>query len=408
MVQTNRDNFLDYIGQVRALQAAWRPLGREHLQRQLQGDGRALAIRSVRRERDQVRAEQATLAATDPHDAYRRYLEGVACSRARELAKVPDYEKTRGELPDARLPGDGGQCTVYTVISQKTGRLAEFLRLLACAAVRNQSALVSKTAHLYLLTFKSAFSAQLEQIPHLAALFYNDCLYLSAQCGAAEEATEMLEGPTSSPGPASRADAQHFALAIEMLGSTVLQGALEREVGHLREILPMSVWDRYCRGQLGAEGVAVLARHAKQAQLKLGQLRKVLSPILDPPILAGFMGELVQLLLQQWLWSGLLGLQSIGRDGTGPLGELIEAALQLPAELLGPQEAQTMAEVSSRLACLLRLSRQNLIQISNAFRREEYRGQVTLRELHTMVNMLFPDTAMKRAFLDEIAADMAV
>lgn len=386
LLDDNHPHFEKYQRELRKLEKQWLPLEKERARRLLYGDVFALARRCL--EASLAGAQDAANLGEATVEGYHAYLEEYLSKRAIELAHLPTYEKTRWTM-DAPL--DHESVRIFTVITQKTSDfLMEMKSVLSNGVVlegHRMNQLIPDMAIYYLRSFEAAFSMQLEQLPHLAALFYNDSRALSAfcsiQCGAE----------------------QNKLLAMENGGALVLQRTLTKLQAELGDICSAELWK--CRfGTLESSSLEPLQKSVAQASLRLSLTTKVWQPILDSGLFLGLMSEMIAM-IPQWVVGGLLSLKSISQDARKLLVEFLHLIVRMPEEILGASlAARTPIPQLGKLECIARIIQQNLIQVSNAFRRDEYHGRLDLLELRALVAILFPETAMKAAFLAEIDAEI--
>lgn len=367
----------------------------ESAKRALYGDLTVVAMNTMLEELKslKVRKTEVTI------DEYLAYITSELGKKANELARLPDYEKCTVQECE-------GDYIISIVISQKTKKLADTIKdaltnltdpsanLLQSLVGRTKDNLADNPFHViykicctYLDVFRTSFSSQLLQLPHLAALYFNDARYLSLLCRIKCAIGVVQCGE------------------LEVRGAVGLQANLGKLKGDIHEMLPSQTWQvRY--GQLDDATLWSVIKSFEQVHLRLCQLHKVLSPILDESLFVTTMNNLLEIVLT-WLWEGLLSVKSISKETLSLLPDIVQSSSKLFNDALGAERAAKWpSKQCSQLATLLRISQQNLIQVSNAFRREEFIDTLSYTEFRSVVNVLFPDTAMKAAFLAEIEAEI--
>ncbi|PJF17334.1 hypothetical protein PSACC_02815 [Paramicrosporidium saccamoebae] len=376
LVEKNHSDFTAYLSSLNNLERIWRPLEVESAQRRIYGDDRAVSLSCLKAVLDDMTNESEDFQAD-----YLKYLERQMGQKAGELARLPNYEKCAVSISD-------GEYTINSVISQKTRQLVEFLEMtIALSDEDTIRAAISDCCLLFLEIFRNAFASQLLQLPHLAALFYNDSRYLSVftkvKCSGTTEVPERMG----------------------LIGAEILQNSLNRNRDEIGDLFTAKAWQlRY--GQLDRDSLSNIQRTLDQALLRLSQIRKVLLPILDPDMFATIILELVENVLS-WLWNGLISIKSLSRDVLPMLPDFVQNLNRSCVDVVGAEIcAKNPLEICKKLDYLLKISMQNLIQVSNAFRRDEYIDTLTLQEFRSVISFTFPDTAMKDAFLAEIDAEI--
>lgn len=387
MWDENRLFFEKYQEELQRLEKQWHPLEKERARRLLYGDALGLAAQGLEKSfagaQHVLHAHQQSTA-----EGYFEYLEEYLSQQAVRLAQLPNYEKSTWRI-DSHF-NDEPVC-ISTTVTCKTVSLIDKL-----TSVLEQGAglfgdriylLVTDVAVYYLCTFEAAFALQLEQLPHLAALFYNDSRALAAFCDLRCNAE------------------QGKLLGMETRGALVLDQALVKLQNELKEICTLDQW-RYRSGVLEGPFLELLHKTLAQASLRLSLAAKVWLPILDSGLFISIMSEVIAL-LPTWFLDGFLGLKSIGQDARKLLVDFIHSIGKIPEEVLGPDlAARTQIYAFRKLDCIVKIIQQNLIQVSNAFRRDEYHGILSLAELRAIVTIIFPETAMKTAFLAEMDAEI--
>lgn len=336
----------------------------------------------------------STIRPDDP-SSYLRYLERHTVARVLELARRPSYDKCKESI-EVTLKS-GGVGVVEFVVSQKTAELATMLRE-AAALARGTPAtdeLLGNVAMVYLRSLAHVFARQLDQIPHLAALLYNDCQFLS---------TLLLQGlPTD--GHTVRETGQ--VLEIRAVGTAIFQALLAKQLADVKEYcVPKQFSARF--GQIDGGFVDLIERSLTRATARVAQLIRVLSGILDPDLVSE-LAELLASPVLDWLWTGMLSIDGLRQDVVARLAQVADQATVFVATIIPSAELQHCPAVSHsvrKLETLMRMTTMNLLQLSNAFRRNDFVDVLSLEEFRSIIVFLFPDTAMKRAFLAEIDAEL--
>jgi hypothetical protein len=364
----NQVSFTSYLQHLDKLEGQWRPMEMEYARRIVYGDPLAMELSSKVELYERLEKEFAD---GDEESAYVEYLQRHLNDEAQVLARLPDYEK---------ISIDG------TVITQKTCRFGKELKsvmeITENVPFRTDiSSLLVGTAQNYLDSFEEHFRHQLGQLPHLAALFYNDCHYISKILGSWQ-----IDG----------------CVRMETAGSRILQAILDRNTRDVAELCNPRVWERLYYGQLDEQAIRMIEKSLSQGYLQVGQVAKVFKPILAPELFSKIATEMVQQVLD-WVWNGILNVKSISRETLSILPEFVQSVRSGASKVI---ESDDEFEVDQKLEIVLRISQQNLIQVSNAFRRDEYRDTLSLIEFRAIIGLLFPETAMKAAFLAEIDAEI--
>lgn len=384
-----------------AVEEAWRPLEVDLARRILNGNESLVAIKALDSGADTWDRLFAGNRDLGPHSAdvsfYLEYLERHLLTRALDLARKPSYDK-RKESVGATLNGTHRRL-IEVVVSQKTAELATALREainLAKGAVAADELipLLGTIAIVYLRSFEHIFAKQLDQIPHLAALLYNDCQFLS-----------MLLSHSFSVDERGAGYAQ--ASEIKAIGTSIIQSLLTKQLVEIKEYCtPREFAVRF--GPVDHDFMGSIERSLAQAVTRISQLVRVLSSILDPD-LTFELAELLASPVLNWLWSGILSIKSLRQDAAVDLAKVSGKAVSFASMMVPPSDLRYypfMSQLVRKLESLIRMTSMNLMQLSNAFRRNDFIDVLSLREFRSIILFLFPETAMKKAFLAEIDAEI--
>lgn len=318
-------------------------------------------------------------------------------AHALDLARKPSYDKCKGSVKAAL--GRGILGSVELTVSQKTAELVKMFR--SAISLTGEHLRPSNMDHVlvnvstaYLQSFGYIFAAQLCQIPHLTALLYNDCQFL---------ALLLLNELSTDQNDARRAQVS----GLQAIGANALQSLLVRQLAEIGEYcVPKRFSIR--SGSIDCGFVETIDRSLNQATTRTSQLLRVLSSVLDAELTSD-LAELLALPVLDWLWSGIVSIESLKQDAIGRLSEVASRAVLFASTLipsLSLLNHPLMSRLVRKLESLIRMTSMNLLQLSNAFRRNDIIDVLALEEFRSVVLFLFPETAMKKAFLAEIDAEM--
>lgn len=370
----NRGDLENFLKNIRTIEKDWRPIELEQLKRQVNGDPLQQLIA-------QLTAKLKALEGDASRESYLKYVEGEVLGEVRTIATRPDYEKARRTIGSVEL-----------VISRKTDEVIAILQdeLTPIFSIEAPSNVIRRIVDEYLGVIQINFEDQLNRLPHLAALYQNDCTALGlfiqssvASASAGSIGTDIIK---------------HYAL----VGGKYLKHVMDDQMECTREFCNDSIWKlRY--GQLDSEKVGTIDRCLSQGVLRITQLVKVLSPVcLSPKEFNSLLLPFTEFLMQ-WFWDGLLhNVKSMGRDVLPSLTRPISTLLNMNLDGTIPLNELYIA----KLSVLQRLSGMNLIQVCNAFRKDEFQNAISLTEFRTLVQICYPDSSMKTAFVEEISSEI--
>lgn len=383
------------------IEASWRPLEIDFAECVLNGSENLVAAKVLGNATDTwgklLAADWSFTSQLTDCLPYLRYLERQIMLQALALAKKPSYDKCKGSVRAAL--GRNTLGLIELTISQKTAELVRIFRdaiSLTEGHVRssNMRQILGSVATAYLHSFGHIFAVQLSQIPHLTALLYNDCQFLAILL--------INELPADQDG-----ESQAQGVEIQVIGAKALQSLLVKQ---LAEIGDYCVPKRFSSrsGSIDYSFLETVDRSLTQATARISQLIRVLSSVLDID-LTYELAELLVFSVLDWLWSGILSIESIKQDAVGRLSEVAGKTVSFASTLIPPLSLHNYPLVSRlvrKLESLMRMTSMNLLQLSNAFRRSDLIDILTLGEFRHVILFLFPETAMKKAFLAEIDAEM--
>jgi len=270
---------------------------------------------------------------------------------AKKYATLPDYEKVEYQL----------EGSVIIVVFRKTVQFIDALQKLDCKDE-------AKAITFYQRLFLSSFESQLRQLPHLAALFYNDALFLHLRSG--------------------------FLKEIEERGADLLNSCWATQSAEIDAIL--------------SNGLIDDEREYKpfmQARLKLVQLGRNWQGILDNEIYGRLLMPLLEKLFD-WTWQGILHIEEgqLSKNGLLSILDSIEALLEEPC--FRSLQASTLQPFLEKFPLARRFLSMSLIQATTAYRRDEFAGIVSLEELHDLIIIFYNDSPSRKSLLTEIFSEI--
>jgi hypothetical protein len=199
--------------------------------------------------------------------------------------------------------------------------------------------------------------------------------------------------------------AQTFNLGVESLAQMTAKIAHE-----IRLILstdpssgtPGETWESIRYGQLQADTCEYLSGVCEKVLARISQIQRILKPILSIKNLNTLLSRLLSE-LATWVLDGILAQPGAIVDRSTIITKI---AIPVSHAISSIKNEPSPSFLNTKLELAARIGSMSLIQVSNAFRREEFHGKISSQELSCLVNALQPDSSMKRAFMDEIAADL--
>lgn len=288
-------------------------------------------------------------------------LREYALNEARTLALLKDFEMELGMLEG--LSWQGKPLCFNIMISRKTNRLVK-----ALTAGDLPLDIQVDAFNLYLSLISQTMKLQLHGVPHLSALFHNDCQYLAFLILSKDPVTY------------SRA-----LRSWNQLGSSLLDGHFSRQLSDLLAILQLS------------QSTEALKQMSTQAFQRVSQIGKLWGPILDSSLFQSIMNAFERTILE-WLWACLFSLDCIGESSIPAWRDLVYSV----AATKNPSNTDLKRKIIGFADCM----EMGLMQLTNRIRRGEYENILTPQECIHLLRALFEDSPSRRACIEEIAQDI--
>lgn len=254
----------------------------------------------------------------------------------------------------------------------------------------------------YTLIYGRIFREQIAQLPHLTALFYNDCMVISLMCITKFKS----KGEPGVQVEKKRAN-QIANLGIQSLKCMINKIKVDIEsvlLNRSHNGLAGESWNSTRFGQLQPDTCELLSNFCAKSLARVAQIDRILKPILSEFMLRRLLGKCL-LIVATWAWNGITEQRGSFVDRECVVSKILLPILRAIKSYLHFREFVGLESISTKLELATRIGSMSLIQVSNAFRREEFVNLVSPLEFSQLVNSFFTDSPMKRAFMDEVAAD---
>lgn len=197
-----------------------------------------------------------------------------------------------------------------------------------------------------------------------------------------------------------------LSLQIEDLGAALLNQIFGEKKGKLQESFD-TVFKRYDVDQISKEDI-------KDFQNKVVEILDVgifsswneMASLLDRDFAEDLISDMIEeVLLLSWEW--VMDMEFINKDALMALSEAFVSLASESSKYINDVTCKKakLHYLEQKFMTSSRIFSQSLIQISNAYRRQDFSFILTLQELWHLVSISFPDNAMKSAFLAEIESD---
>lgn len=280
----------------------------------------------------------------------------IVLSQVHSLVHSKDFDKEAGLLEG--FSWKTRPMSFSLMVSRKTNKLLALL-------VQCNTELALLAANHYIQVTLGVMKSQLESLPHFAALFYNDCQFLSYALLARGAKDDRL-------------------LLWNSLGSAVLDSQVARQVAELEAILEH------------ADELASAEKASAQALMRVGQLTKLWQGILDTAMFTCILAHFEQLILE-WYWEFVSNLDCISEEVIGRIKSL--------TALVVSESFPANTEIKTRIKAYVGAMDMSLMQLTNTARRGGFEGVLEPAVLYHLVESLFEDSRSRQACLRELHED---